>query len=86
MALKGRRERVETVVVDGVNVDVGGEAVRARLASQDGDLKAGIEQAFEDRWAKVTGGLNRELSASLGTQQTGKYSEGSGYLRQREQL
>lgn len=60
--------------------------MRARLASQDGDLKASIEQAFEDCWAEVTGGLNMDVSASLGTQRTERYSEGSGYLLRRGQL
>ena len=60
--------------------------MRARLAGQDGDLKASIEQAFEDCWAEITGGLDMDVSASLGTPQTEEYSEGSGYLHQREQL
>ena len=64
MTFEGRGERVDTVVVDGANVDIGGEAVRARLAGQDGDLKAAsIEQAFENSRAEVTGGLNMDVSA-----------------------
>lgn len=86
MAFEGRRERVDTVVVDGANVDIGGKAVRARPTGQDGDLKASFEQAFEDCWAEITGGLNMDVSASLCTQQTEGYNEGPGYLHQREQL
>ena len=70
MALEGRCERVDTVVVDGANVDIWGKAVCARLAGQDGDLKASIEEAFEDCWAKITGGLNMDVSVSVSTQQT----------------
>ncbi len=52
--------------------------MRARVAGQDGDLKASVEQAFEDCWAEITGGLNMDVSASSCTQQTEAHSEGLG--------
>ena len=57
LAFEGASQRVERVVVDGLDADGGGEGVGAGLAGEHGDLEPCVEEGIEDGRPKITGSL-----------------------------